>query len=438
MDFKSGYFVLTALLVSLSLAAGAEARPSKAKNKPVVLKFDTQGSRSNLPLRSEEGWPLSLQITVPYQSIDFINGGFPRLDDFPRRPGTGYIFLENPDGCLRLDNGDLIFPGIWPHDIACYEDNPPLDDVYIEYHADVDTVGIEDINYPYGERGRTELRQLLTYSEGSRGPEFLKLGAESVCVPGVNDINCERLGPTVDPTQNSSMGGAVLDGWGLGTDDDLPGLFIYTNKGAGLVWLEPEFTLDPDRGVHNLAGLLSSVSYEVRNIGKAKQARGAEEFNLSVTFNVFKKLFQSILQVDANGRSGIAEGQLWRIDGGSTEELPQAADDPSNPNKNTKYQAAEYLMRQQIFTVKAFMVSGDAPAQLFDLNGDGEYADDAEVEGYRVLSNVAEFSFRQIPELTECVTIQFNSAYSDLDGQDGGDSRTSCPKGPTALRDPPR
>ena len=50
------------------------------------------------------------------------------------------------------------------------------------------------------------------------------------------------------------------------------------------------------------------------------------------------------------------------------------------------------------FVIKAFIVSGDAPAELFDLNGDGSIdANDATLAGHKVLSNVVEVPVGILP-----------------------------------------
>ena len=437
--------LIAATMLALCCRAAAIAKPPAQHDTPVIVHFDAPNSNYDLPLVSHEGWHLLLKITVPYASIDFDNGGgFPRLSDFPRQAGPGYIFFENPDGCYRLDDGSLIFPQVWPHPEGCIlfppGEEPILDDIYIEYHPDVDIVGVEDRPYPFGPRGRDDLRNLLVYSAGSRGPEF---SGQSPCTPGTNDSDCARLGPATGAYSDfDSMGGEVLDGWGLGTDDDLPGLFIYTDKGAGLVWQEPEFELEPHAGVRNLAGMANSVSFEVSDLMKVKKSSDlSEEFKIWVDFNVLTKTFQSVVQFDGNNGMAIdPANQLWRIDGGDVEPIPPEIEnhDPLNPNSSPNEQAAAYLITQQKFTVKAFMVSGTAPAELFDANGDGNYVDDAEAAGYTVLSNVAEISFLQIPETVLCAGSPFNVVYSDLDDNGLFDAEEFCSKGPTALRDAPR
>jgi hypothetical protein len=445
--------LIAATTLALCFSAPAIAKPPAQHDTPVTVHFDAPNSNYDLPLVSEEGWSLKLKITVPYTSIDFENGGLPRplgTDGFPARQDFGWIFLENPDGCYRTTTGDLLFRsvGIFQNlsDYYCDQAEVVLDDIYIEYHADVDQVGVEDTVYglpvdPERPKGRADLRELLVYSEGSRAPEFSSwkdgVGLQD-CDPGTNDPEgCVRLGPAVSSIENTSMGGEVLDGWGFGTDDDLPGLFMYTEKGAGLIWQEPAFELAPGAGVRNLAGMANSVSYEVSDLMKVnKSSDPAEEFKIWVDFNVLAKTFQSFVQVDTNGLTFIP-GQLWRFDGGAIQDFPLDADSSIYGTRTDE--AAVYLMKNQVFTVKAFMVSGDAPPALFDTDGDGDYVDEAEAAGYLVLSNVAEISFLQIPDLNRtCRSLKFNAVFDDLDGDDRADSRLVCPRGAGALRDPPR
>ena len=163
------------------------------------------------------------------------------------------------------------------------------------------------------EKGSRELRDALTYSEGSRGPEFQNISSPTenasqallIMKPGgpPNFGDCVSFGP--------DMGGDVIDGWGIGTDDDLPGMFIYSSKGVGLVWDEPFIQLAHPAAVRNLAGMLNSVSYEIsdlkskeeKNKDKKKQKLGkfVESFNIFASMNVYAGVFSSMMFVDPNG-----------------------------------------------------------------------------------------------------------------------------------------
>jgi hypothetical protein len=81
-----------------------------------------------------------------------------------------------------------------------------------------------------------------------------------------------------------------------------------------------------------------------------------------------------------------------------------------------KVAASAYLMSAHPVTVKAFVVSGTAPFELFDENGDGDYVDDAIRKGHEVLSNVAEVELLIDPLFDLIVPgAFFKTSYRDLD-----------------------
>jgi len=421
----------------------------------VRLDFDAPNSDGDIALLSESGWTLSLKITVPYDVIDFDNGGgiFRSSVSFPgpiraSRQGKnlpGYVVFEDPDGCPAVStslNLEVLYGGL-----NCVIFGPFFNDSrYFEFQPDVDLTGIPDTQPTPSDApgpGNEDLRALLTYESGSRGPEFSRTGS-SVCSPGTQDEDCEVFGPW--------MGGSTVDGWGIGTDDDLPGLFVYTDKGIGLLWDEPEFELQDPPGVRNLAGMFNSISYEASDLMKSSsdgpKPKGkpnwqlTEEFRIWAHMNVLPNIFESTYQIDLNNTpsTSIATNWRWRVDGGPVEPVP--TDLPKSGETGSTLSCIEKvssgLTNTSKFTASAFMVSGEAPAVLYDYDGDGQVnVQDAIADpNITVISNETSISWLQIGTINKPHP---GGMEFDLVAPENIDEpRCAGGSGASATRSPPR
>jgi hypothetical protein len=407
---------------------GCLATIAIADGPPVKLSIDAPNSNGGLALLSESGWPLTIKMIVD----------FPEGEDFPAyavqpnyaaRGGWGFLIFEDPDGCLNPPAPDW-----WA---TCTEAS---DEVYMEFWPDVDMAGVED------HTGNADRQADLLDSAGSRGPEFQNWAADP-CVPGNNDFgeddsNCIKFGP--------DTGGEITDGFGFGADDDITGLVIIAEYGVGRVFDEPDFELSDPIGAVNLAGLVNSVTYDLSDLkkgySKAKDVKGkpttetiTEQARIWAHMNMDDGVLRHLIQYDActgnvtwldSGR--YCDGNDWMsIDGGDAEE--------------TLYQdwqrelASIDLLESTTYTLKVFLVAGQAPNRLFDEDEDGDVdSADAVLAGHTLLSNEDSISLLQLSRQI-CHGGGSGSYYGDLDGN--GEKRNAsevCPASPGTVRRPPR
>ncbi|MEY2908854.1 MAG: hypothetical protein RLZZ602_1377 [Pseudomonadota bacterium] len=364
-----------------------------SKDHLVYVDFDKPNDTDGIPMVSRSNWPLGITITIPYDTFWTGEGaerGGHWWGSWRSNNTSNYIFFgESVYNCYYLEDGSEVprNPAVGCPRVVTLGDNANEDRPvarYIEFTSDIDQKGIED----GGPRG--DLR------EDIGNPEF---------AVGVTD---------------AELFDDVRSGWGIGTDDDLPSLFLYAEVGSGFVW-----SIDPDTGelvlargedggigVRNLAGLSNSVTYSESVLNKIARS---QEVEIHSVIRAPMGLLDPVVAVDTNPaqtppsltNTGWISGGFsndyfkWRVDGGEVEPMPESEIVKfvnSNPQILPKYggcvpikvAASAYLMSAHPVTVKAFVVSGTAPFELFDENGDGDYVDDAIRKGHKVLSNVAE------------------------------------------------
>ena len=443
--------ILCAPLAMAKKPSGADLPLSK--DHLVYVDFDKPNDTDGILMVSRSNWPLGITITIPYDSFWTGEGA--------RRGGhwwgswksdwSNYIFFERSAGnCYYLEDGSELRRN--PAVRCPIPLDPTFEKVparYVEFTSDIDQKGIED----RGPRG--DLRDDIG------NPEF---------AIGVTD---------------AELFDDVRSGWGIGTDDDLPSLFLYAEVGSGFVW-----SIDPDTGepvlargedgsigVRNLAGLSNSVTYSESVLNKIARS---QEVEIHSVIRAPMGLLDPVVEVDANpaqtpastntGWIGVG-GELafsndyfkWRVDGGEVEPMPESEIVKfvnSNPQILRKYTgcvpikvaASAYLMSAHPVTVKAFVVSGTAPFELFDENGDGDYVDDAIRKGHEVLSNVAEVELLIDPLFDlDGPGEFFKTSYRDLDTlsdeeaikqgwvREAGKPLVGCePNGATYIRRAPR
>jgi hypothetical protein len=144
------------------------------------------------------------------------------------------------------------------------------------------------------------------------------------------------------------------------------------------------------------------------------------------TGNVTWREVDGVLYVDS------CEGNDWMsIDGGDPEE--------------TLYQdwlgelASIDLLESTTYTLKVFLVAGQAPNRLFDEDEDGDVdSADAVLAGHTLLSNEDSISLLQL-SLQYCHGGGGGSYYGDLDGNgEEGNPPPVCPGSPGTISRPPR
>jgi hypothetical protein len=412
---------------------------------PVQLHIDAADSNGGLALLSESGWPLTIKMV-----IDFPEGEeFPAYaiqPNFPVKGDWGFLIFDDPDGCLNppapswqlqpsLECG---VPETLPPDWDWDDYTPPeSDEIYMEFWPDVDMAGSMDHS------GNADRRADLLDSAGSRGPEF-QIWDAGVCDPGTDDADCIRMGP---PT-----GGEISDGFGFGADDDIPGLVVIAEYGVGRVFDEPDFELSDPVGAVNLAGLVNSVAYDLSDLhkesSKTKGAKGkptvtiTEQARVWAHINMPHGVVRHLLQYDActgtvtwqppdNTSPDSCDGNdLWRIDGGPVEEPPIIF--------GRGDAASVALLEADSYTLRVFLVAGQAPNRLIDEDDDGDVdSADAVAAGYILLSNEDSITLLQLSQQL-CWGGGSGVLAWDLDGNGAVDVPIVCPAGPGELDRPPR
>ena len=419
-------FFIAAALINPAVALAKQPPPDPEPEFPVSLHIDAPSSNGGLALLSNSGWPITIKMNIELPEEE----EFPAYaiqPNFPVRGDWGFIIFDDPDGCLNPPA-----PGWIALSDACGSAPPPSDEIYLEFWPDVDMAGAEDF------AGNDDRQVDLMDSNSSGGPEFDKWfeGAVLPCTPDTNDSDCEQFGP--------GTGGETLDGFGLAADDDLTGLVVIAQFGVGNTYNEPDFELTSPVGATNLAGLTNSISYDLSDLEKSKgrPPRNVSEFSrIWAHINMPANVVRNIIQYDAcvgeqvfddetGELIGCTGDDLWRVDGGPVETAPQQFTRPDS--------ASKYLLEASVFEVRAFLVSGQAPNELFDENGDGVVdSADAEAAGYTLLSNEDSFEFLQLDQEI-CFGGGQNAVVYDLDGNGFATVPIVCGPGPGNLGRPPR
>lgn len=183
---------------------------------------------------------------------------------------------------------------------------------------------------------------------------------------------------------------AAPDGVQFGADDDFPGLVILSNVGVGRVLTSLAAGWAPvlPRQARNLAGFINSVGYELND--------GNDRTSITAVMMVPRFLFSRIQLVDVctgtvtfNGNNepqSCAGTPLQRVDGGPPE--------PVSVNDESLVEVRAFIVEPVWSAALGRIVTLDS---VTDMNNDGQLnAVDAELMGWRVLSNETVFSFRQI------------------------------------------
>lgn len=403
----------TSLSALLIFAFAGFAANGMADDFPVELDVEAPHDKDGLPLLSDSGWPILLEMTI--KEDDAI--GYYTNPNFPGIHSSASILFDDPDGCIS-----------WDYFQNSEGDCEP-DETYLRFYPDTDVSGAAD------NAGDPLQRDQLLDSAGSASPEFQMFQTTPpgvVCVPGMESDACVKTGP--------NTGGEVSDGWGIGSDDDIPGLVLLSSAGIGIAFQQspaPLFDLPDPLVLRNLAGLNSFVSYEL-STAKTYKGRGKKggstvyASKVLVGFNVPMGMVRNIVQVDeCVGDTVICEGPLqYRVDGGAVQNAA--------PDLYVATEVSIDLFDFAEFELSAFVVSGNAPAQLADEDGDGDVdSDDAELAGFTVLSNEIQFSVMQYDK-RRCFGGGYMAMLWDLDGNGNAEMGDVCPAGPGDIKRPPR
>jgi hypothetical protein len=389
--------------VGLALActtAVAKPPPPKPQPPPPLINLEIEAPSYNpnkdpaRPLQFSAGWPIVFKMTAN-QSLGIALNIEP--PEFPLENVTGYVIVSDQDGCLDL-------PPPFVQGVPCQSS----DDVYLEFTPDVDRAGMQDEfigGNPSGNPGR---RLALADLAQSASPVFTAYGAAPT-----------RVGPRT--------GDQVDDGYGFGADDDLPGLVVLSANGNGLV-LDADFNRPADGALRNLAGFLNWVSYELR----AANGKTTVHAGMNVTQNLIAPLVlaDDCVGTFADPNSAFCDSlPRYRLNGS-----PLVLEAPANSEliQNVYPPLANAIS----YRIRAFVVSGVAPSELGDEDGDGDVdAADATAAGYTVISDEESVTVRRYVAGT-CAG-EANYFFGDIDGNGRSSTFAVCPPGPGQIRQVP-
>ena len=378
-------------MIAISLSAQADS------SHPVSLSLESPHTADGIPLLTDNGWPIILEMTIRRDEV---------ANDTLAADGRRTLTFQSPAGA-RLD-----------------------------VYSDVDDFGMQDNVGDAGRRTDTLVGPGL-----GREPHFARWDSGtnglSDCVPGTesrSDLGgeCAIRGPRT--------GEDVVDGYALAADDDMLGLVLVSETGAGIVYDEPSFEPMAPMTLRNMAGMNNQVSFEWRNTKEFKNSgRGKKNGELIevskvwATFNTPVNWLRNLVMVDpciGDITTCTETGQgMIRVDGGPAQLVGKS--DPALISID--------LLNQGEFTVTAFVVSGDAPDTLSDMNNDTVVnAMDASMAGYDVISNELSFTVLQYDQLDCFGGGGFNDFFNDLDGNKSVAATKVCPTGPGRFERPPR
>lgn len=462
---ENGGLVMNKLLNRIIVFTVFAFSGAAVADPPVSLHIEAPSNSGDLALLSESGWPITIRLDVelPPPPEEGDPAPFPAYavqPNFPVWGDWGFLIFDDPDGCLNppapswqpQPTPECGVPDPLPSDWD-FEDweVPESDETYLEFWPDVDLAGAPD------NAGNEDRQEDLLDSNSSGGPEFNSWSGAGVltCTPDTADPDCDQFGP--------DTGGETTDGYGIGANDDLPGLVVIAQYGIGNTYIEPDFEQTSPVGARNLAGLVNSVAYELsvleesravppRSTPPGEGPPGGEppgppnnvtEFSrIWAHLNMPPGVVRHIIQYDAcvgepifdpPGSTSFEEctgDDLWRVDGGPVETAPMNFERPDA--------ASIDLLESTVFEIRAFLVAGQAPNELLDWTGDGIVdSGDAEAAGYTVLTNEDSIEFLQLSQLI-CFGGGMNAVYFDLDGNGEAIVPIECGAGPGDLSRPPR
>ncbi len=366
----------------------------------------------NMPTQFQTGWPMTIEMTMrDEETIATING--PPF--FPNKQSTGYVIFSDPDGCLAMDSFQ------WPSTIGpegCPDVRPPSDETFVEFTPDVDDVALED-------NSGNESRRMMLVDAFSAGQEI----NSDTAVPTIT-IGPRTSGERGIFNDNGDLVGTeeIVDGYGFGADDDIVGLVLIAEHGAGIVYDADGNRKEPLE-LNNLAGFTNSVSYELNNL--------VDRTTVSARIVVPRLLIAPLVIADeCVGDLADCDVQ-WRVDGGPAEEADTILGLPPG-TVTTTFRNYTDLFDGTVYKISAMVVSGTAPKTVVDMNGNGRIdRADLTAMGYTVLSNKESLRLRQLRG-DPCNGGVQQIVYQDFDDNGSFQIGDVCPASPGGKTKVPR
>lgn len=384
--------IVCAIVAALTCASvSAKGDRDDKQRHPVRLTIEAPDAGKFKGLTTNSGWSLVLRIETP-DSVAIVETPEEPTQPVGRREA---IVLTDPDGCLDMRHFPITNAG------RPYEDCNGPDETFLEFTTErFDTFDLADSN-----TGNFQQRERLV-------DEAFVSGAL------LNKPYLRNTAGNIVPVPRPQTGGTLLDGYGFGADDDLPGLVIMSNHGAARVF-DVNFDLVP-RVIRNMGGFINGVSQELRTKGGGSALMAS----MQVVAGMFEPIALFDLDVDADGVDF-----LRRLESGQVKAFKFIAP-PANPDEVLRDITSSYSPFEVELTV--VIVEGIAPTFIEDKNGDGRYdAADLEKMGYRLLSNQARLKLLVEFDLAITETIVGRTCpppsliYRDIDGN-GRDGAISC------------
>jgi hypothetical protein len=344
---------------------GCAASPGASGSSLVRLEQLSPATGDGRPVQFRAGWPLIFRASVAggkMLGLGRMHGEqhFERLGyQFPEFGQGAAIVFEDPDSIWSYSVPTAPF---WPRDESVLPFYPDPGDItrYVD-----DVAGAPMSHDP-------ALRFALRPQFGGPLPQFAYEP-----ISGLSTV------PQVP----------VADGVQFGADDDFPGLVILSDVGAGIVMTPLADGWNPvlPRQGRNLAGFTTSVGYELSDV----DGRTSVTAVMMVPRFLFSHLQLAdpcvgAVTLDGDGNPvACAEAAIQRIDGGPIE--------PAGSNDESRVELRAFVVEPVWSAALGRMETLDI---VTDMNADGRVsAADAEMMGWRVLSNEIVFNFRQIGTL---------------------------------------
>ncbi len=361
------------------------------RHVPARLSIQAPDSGHFQGLTTNTGWSLVLRIEAP-RAIALVETPEEPTQPIGRREA---IVLTDPDGCLDLRHFPITNAG------QPFQDCNGPDETFLEFTTErFDTFDLADSN-----TGNFQVRDRL-------------LDDAFVAGALLNKPYLRNTAGNVVAVARPQTGGTLLDGFGFGPDDDLPGLVVMSNLGAARVFDE---NFDrTTRVIRNMGGFLNGVSAELltRRGGSALVA------SMQIVAGMFEPIAQFDLDVDADGVD-----YLRRLESGPIESFQFVA-----PPANNDAVLLDITSSYSPFFVelRIVLVEGVAPTFIEDKNHDGRFTSaDLKRMGYTLQSNearlrlVVEFDLPITETITGRTCPPPSLIYRDLDGN-GRDGAISC------------
>ena len=220
----------------------------------------------------------------------------------------------------------------------------------------------------------------------------------------------------IGPSGGYDEGATTFDCYGYGADDDVPGLVIIANVGGARFFDQSMNNVNP-MAVRNMAGLLSSVAFEISDFGGKSAIVARMRSSYALAPIRFADMFFSI--PSNSGFYPTAGYTLTtQIDGETSTTGVVGVENAAGAINAIREQFDDLYE----VTITAALVDGIAPEIITDVNNDGIFdAVDIEATGATLLSTVDTLTIRQVSFDALAVTDEEECMRSS--GSFGSDSR---------------